>query len=584
MFGASGFGDYDADDDRDYEGGDGHFVSGTESGRRRRRSNMFGDQRHERGTFEFGDQRSTDGFANPNDAFGEQFRRGVVDDDVNDAYVSFDRKRITDADAHHTPLRDYAGDADHDNAAGPKFRPTRKQMDDLFSAIGSSSSTASSTVPSPLRPANNDAQGATASSSSFSASDASHRGRHRTRRRRKRKTSSMSTSSTTSASATAESLGSATTTSATEQEFLFSDEESPRARRRARKESRAPPPPPAQDSASKDKSAANAMTIKYAPLNDVQKANDERAYGAVMAHDIELDMDDSSCDELERQLVGRRLRDETLRAARAEEGYTQADRLRDQDSSASATDELMAGRMRSLNVRDRQLFVSTDDESDTSQNPNRQAAKRSFGPDEILAKYALPGTASGAGQAMNCFICGYTRENAPIVPNRDLRQLLELFYNPNGTDLKRHARAVHVFYKTRIWRNAEWRQQNLPLWRTRDVYVCLTKHQVEPRLVMRKHLTMIDTMIQSTAAAANLQAASGQVVPHRDNVRLFDVLLNRYWNLARIDPSKTNFYQARATPSAHAPGPYHVQTVRARMTTTTTMARGGGGNQRNRFY
>ena len=600
MFGTGGFG-YDADDDRDY----------GESRQERRRRNRADSSNGNSGFI--GDNARDADFADPRDAYGEQYRRHTVDSERNASYLSFGQTRIdadVDADLRQSPTNGalpQRGTADEPDASIPRFRPTRQQMDDLNDAIGTSSSSSSSSPvrapPEPPKPSQKPApaqNGATASSSSCapdcscsSTHSSAHSGVKRRRRRRKRRSdasSSATISSMATSDTTGESLGSATTTaaSASAEEFLFSDEESPRARRRARKESQQEQRQKKQPTGA-DKGAAakadSAVAIKYAALPQVRKANDERAYGAEMAHDIELDMDDSSCDELERELVGRRLREESLRAARAEEGYTQADRLRDQDSSASATDEVMAGRMRELNVRERQLFVSTDDESDGSKrgDQSKAAAKKRVGPDEILSRFSVPGTASAAGQAINCFVCGYTREDAPIVANKDLRQLLELFYNPNGSDLRRHARAVHVFYKTRIWRNAEWRQQQLPLWRTRDVYVCLTKHQMEPRLVIRKHLSMIDTLIESTVATAHMQAMNGQLVPHRDNLRLVDVLMNRYWNLARIDPSKTNFYQARATPTAHAPGPYTVQTVRARMTTSTATL-SSSRYKRSRFY
>ncbi len=552
------------------------FGSNDNGGNRWRRSNR--------------DATSPGSFADPADAYHEQFRRGEVDEDRNASYVSFDAEapHDVDHDTHRSPLRDYQfmGDGPRTAPAAANTGPSAEQLKNLFAAIGSSSasssgsytysygtmstsSTSASAAATPKRPAdaappprpeakgNAGSHGMTSSSASTCSSSKSHR----RRRRRKRKTPDSATPS-----GSCETLGSATTTSASEQQFLFSDEESPRTRRRSRKQQRASDGKAKPSAAEADKATQSSQPIvKFAALPQVQRVNDERQFGTEMAHDIELDMDDSSCEELERELIGHRLREETLRAAQAQDGVAVVDRLREADSSGSATDDVMAGRMRALNVRERQLFVSTDDESDTAEN--RQAAK-ACGPDEILARHALPGTASAAGQAMNCFICGYTRENAAMVNNNDLRQLFELFYNPNGSDLKRHARAVHVFYKTRIWRNAEWRQQRLPLWRTRDVYVCLTKHQVEPRLVMRKHLSILDTLIASTVAAAHVQGSNGQLVPHRDNLRISQELMKSYWMLAKIDPSKTNFYQARATPTVHAYGPYHLQTVRTKMTTS----------------
>lgn len=151
--------------------------------------------------------------------------------------------------------------------------------------------------------------------------------------------------------------------------------------------------------------------------------------------------------------------------------------------------------------------------------------------------------------APECFKCmwgnsTYDSVNAPL-----LHELFRLMDCEIGhRDLRAVARVAHQFFKEAIFIPMVTSGKRMFMWRTRDIYECLKRHNKEPRIVIYRTLDSVDSIdeiLLNKMLTVNPQTK--QTSPSILNIRTWIELQKLRWQLYALDPKKLVFYDDRAS-------------------------------------
>lgn len=108
------------------------------------------------------------------------------------------------------------------------------------------------------------------------------------------------------------------------------------------------------------------------------------------------------------------------------------------------------------------------------------------------------GFAAAASQAAECFWCSWCKGATVTISNRCVSELRDIMFNRPNQDPRIVAREAHRYYMQRIWSDAQCRSQGLPVWRTRNIYLCITEHNFSPLLYQFQALRELWQLSQAT--------------------------------------------------------------------------------------
>ena len=322
----------------------------------------------------------------------------------------------------------------------------------------------------------------------------------------------------------------------------------------------------------KDSAAAAApVSIKYLSSEEVTRRNIVRMYGEAALENAQIDLEHTSCEELEREDQQRQIRRDGLKRNRQTAGERTAQRNRRllrriQKSGNGAVHSASLEHLDTEFIRQRCGLYDTDNDLDDDDYDNSDSSMRrrvdyfdqplqrsddtdSSPPKSRLRIMApgvvarLPSAATAIGKITQCFLCGWGREEYTLVDNQHIKELFRILYSKPGTDWKIIALEAHKFYMSQIYRDAVLRRQRLPVWRSQAIYICLTQHKKEPKIKLQMHLTMLDQKIQTLDSMCFFEHLDGTIHPHHKNLQAHRDTMRDYWKLMEKDMTRMNFYQ-----------------------------------------
>jgi len=324
--------------------------------------------------------------------------------------------------------------------------------------------------------------------------------------------------------------------------------------------------------------------IKYISAEDMARRNIVNKYGEKALQNADIDLEHTSCEELEREQIERQVRRDTAKRRRMT--CSQRTGRRNRRLCRHAADE-RHGSIHSASLehvdRDflrRQVGLDGGDDDDDDDDSDSDYRRKDFyeqplgrseastsPPERRLTrtrKRALaPSVATAVGRVTRCFLCGWGRDEYTMVDNDHIKELFRILYGQPGTDMKIIALEAHKFYMTQIYRDAVLRHQELPVWRSQAIHICLTQHKKEPKIKLQIHLSQIDQKLETLNSMCFFESGDGVVHPHHKNMREYRDLLQLYWKLMEKDMTKMNFHQPELN-IRFAESEYRAHSVRIR--------------------
>lgn len=297
-----------------------------------------------------------------------------------------------------------------------------------------------------------------------------------------------------------------------------------------------------------------APSFTYMSAREMQHFNMVNKYGKDATVNAEIDLDDTSCEELEQEEAQRQLRIDTLRRRR----MTHEVRTRRQErfherragiASASVDLEGSACLHRNSSRTDcsdsdpdydrpdfyERPLVDSDSECSPVDSSSRPTRKRK--------RIQLASTATARGKITRCFLCGWGRDDYTLVDNDHIKELFRILFSKPGTDMRIIAREAHLFYKNQIRRDAILRGQELPIWRSRDILICLMEHRRNPKIRLQIDLAQVQQKRDALDSMCFIKDSTGKVHPHLKNMREWRDLTNLYYKIMEKDMTRMNYYQ-----------------------------------------
>jgi len=150
--------------------------------------------------------------------------------------------------------------------------------------------------------------------------------------------------------------------------------------------------------------------------------------------------------------------------------------------------------------------------------------------------------------APECFRCMYGNQNYDAVNARPMHNLFTLMDSEIGRrDLRAVAKVAHEYFKHAIYEPMVRAGKRMFMWRTRDIYTHLTKHDFEPRIMIYSSLREIN---QLTTALINETHSENpitkQIVPNTAVIRAYIDTTKLKLQIMGLNPKKQMFYDDRA--------------------------------------
>lgn len=291
-------------------------------------------------------------------------------------------------------------------------------------------------------------------------------------------------------------------------------------------------------------SAAAASSIdwsgkKYLSLQRVQELNFKLAHGINFTDRDRIDLEHTSCEsssESEREDAPAVIRGAP--AFRAPDGHQSSDL----DSEAVALERaraLFPSDSRSLSTGGKLTYDAdadayyqagpNDDDDDADADDKMSSSRRKrkrFSPARGLRQSTLSGgfvpdrdggddgggssfnsgsahkktagVASTVGRMNSCFLCRWGKHEHDVVNNEHMESLLRMIYENIGEIPPEYiALAVHKFYMCVLRPAAIRAGQQLPVWRSRDIFICITTHNQDPQMRLARDLQKLEVVQQA---------------------------------------------------------------------------------------
>jgi len=330
-------------------------------------------------------------------------------------------------------------------------------------------------------------------------------------------------------------------------------------------EAAAAAPKKKQKKSGADEENGEKPSIKYVSAEDMARRNIERKYGAAALAGAEINLDDTSCEELEQQQIARQVRRDTATRRRltCEERDARRNRRMARKAGWPGNGGLESASLEHVDanfMHDKTgVGEFSGEESDDSMSNYKRgdfydrplerssASEKSLvcnSAERRLKRMRVPNSATAVGRVTQCFLCGWGRDEYAMVDNDHVKELFRILYSKPGTDMRIVALEAHKFYMTQIYRDAVLRHQELPVWRSRAIHICLTQHKKEPKIKLQIHLAQLDQKLDALDSMCFFESQDGTVHPHHKNLREYRDMLSMYWKLMEKDMTRMNFYQS----------------------------------------
>lgn len=148
-----------------------------------------------------------------------------------------------------------------------------------------------------------------------------------------------------------------------------------------------------------------------------------------------------------------------------------------------------------------------------------------------------------------CFCCDYAggdaAHNDALEPA--INQCFRYMERKVGTaPIRSVARAVHKFFKQRVYLPAQREGRYVPMWRTADIQAHLETHEKEPRVVLHQRIAEMDDLITSFANGIHERDEHGRLTTNYRNALVYERFLKLRMQLATTDYTKMIGYRAES--------------------------------------
>jgi len=331
--------------------------------------------------------------------------------------------------------------------------------------------------------------------------------------------------------------------------------------------------------------AGEKLPMEYVSSDEMARIIMEQKYGAAAVKNSEMDLENTSCEELEQEQLQRQLSRDTAKRRRISgaERTKRRNRRLTRNANGSFNSASLEHVDRNFLAQDEffgdEYDEFQDEETDSDyqfrdyfQNAVHQSDDDNTAVGKVPAgkrgrkrarelKIVAPSAATTLGRMTRCFLCGWGRDEYDMVENAHMKELFRILYSNPHRPHKVTAREAHIYYMSVIYRDAVLRRQELPVWRSSAIYICMTQHKKEPKLLIPQHMEIAQRTIDAYETMKFYRTPDGCIHPHLKHMREQRDWMSFLWKLYEKDPTKMNFHRPDLNID-FAEKEYHASTIR----------------------
>jgi len=173
-----------------------------------------------------------------------------------------------------------------------------------------------------------------------------------------------------------------------------------------------------------------------------------------------------------------------------------------------------------------------------------------------------------------CFKCSFGSSKHDSVRAADVRELFALMEREVGRrDFRAIAKSVHRFFKYKIYIPAIRRGRQLSMWRTRDIFMHLQKHENEPRVMICRNISMLNDLAEVLRDKTHVRDPENpeKTIVNVNNIRELRETLKLAHAFACSEPKRMIFYDDSAAINVGAAASNRTTGAFSTHTTPSTM-------------
>jgi hypothetical protein len=319
-------------------------------------------------------------------------------------------------------------------------------------------------------------------------------------------------------------------------------------------------------------SAPVSLVPSYATDAEVRSMNFLSQFGIQLSHADEVDLDDTSCEEEENghhrcNLCTTASFEDDVPAAPAVKRPTELpDDVSASTTSTASSYNPLRGSSQLLDnseLIDDDLAEKDDDDDDddiggggssqAEEDDDSQSLVHGGGKIVAPPTKAVPARASvckcakagghGSANRMNgCFLCRWGNRTADAVENNHMSTLMAILDRHIG-DIppKFIALVMHAYYNKVIRREAAAVGRFLPVWRSKQIFVCITTHNYRPEMRVIHDIETLTTLEGRLTATLYKKDPEGNIEPSLATAKRLLEVMKMKWSLYSLPLTKMNF-------------------------------------------
>jgi hypothetical protein len=328
-------------------------------------------------------------------------------------------------------------------------------------------------------------------------------------------------------------------------------------------------------------SVQHEMPVKLAPVfatdSEVRRDNFLRNYGVTLTNADELDLDDTSCEEEERE--GKKCTFcKTAKFEEDDHSHCAVKRAKTtvlpDDVSVSSTTSCSSynplkgsNQLYEKSESSGKLPEDDDDEDDDGSDDDRPGGSSQaeecdeddsqslvhggLAPKAVCSPAASAkmqctcsktGGHSSAGRMNNCFLCRWGNKSADAVENSHMKTLMMILDRHIGDIAPKFiALVMHAYYRKIMMPAAAAANRFLPVWRSKQIFICITTHNYRPEMRLIHDIETLTTLEASLQATLYKKDAEGNIEPSLPTAKRLLEVMKMKWSLYGLPLSKLNF-------------------------------------------
>jgi hypothetical protein len=312
------------------------------------------------------------------------------------------------------------------------------------------------------------------------------------------------------------------------------------------------------------------MAPTYATDAEVRSMNFLSQFGIQLSHADEVDLDDTSCEEEENGhhkcslCASASFEEDNPQPAKSRPTALPDDVSVSTSSTASSYNPLLGDSqlLDKSDLVDDDIAEKDDDEDedicgggssqaeedDDSQSLVHGGGKLVQAPAHTaparasVCKCAKAGGRNSANRMNGCFLCRWGNRTADAVENNHMSTLMMILDRHIG-DIppKFIALVMHAYYNKVIRREAASVGRFLPVWRSKQIFVCITTHNYRPEMRVIHDIETLTTLEGALKATMYKKDAEGNIDPSLATAKRLLEVMKMKWSLFSLPLNKMNF-------------------------------------------